>query len=142
MEKLTKDPCASMGLPPKDVLQKFATQYSRQNPNPSNPTERIPFRKTNSENPHNSTSPKQMHEEQQREANANTSTPEDGIYANENVDDLNARLASYRSCTSITRRDWRDLPTAHHPTGYNTPPFRPGEWRGRSWTKDDNLQDC
>ena len=63
-------------------------------------------------------------------------TPESSIYETETVEELRLRLTSYRELTSLTKPDWRDLPTVHHPTGYSPPPFRPEEWRGRSWTKD------
>ena len=62
-------------------------------------------------------------------------TPDTSIYETETVEELRLRLTSYRELTRLTMRDWRDLPTVHHPTGYNPPPFSPGEWRGRSWTR-------
>lgn len=57
MKELTKDPCASMGMPPKDVLQKFATQYARQNPSQKTLAVRKPFRGTNTDNPQESDLP-------------------------------------------------------------------------------------
>jgi len=69
----------------------------------------------------------------------NSSTPRSGIYENETVNELKSRLVSYRELTGLAVRDLKNLPTSHHPTGYAPPPFRPSEWQGRSWTKDDNL---